>query len=369
MERKVLSAIFLLLFAGLIHAQPSSPTLDKASYSLGEGWNSVSFPSENIDFESFRQKAEENGCNLVDSDGKYLWRQTEDTWEKENTIDHGEAYYIFTEFECSFVMDQEVSYEGEFTVEESETDRFVLKRIPSSIDFGEIIDRCGLVENDEGYTTWVQRGGSPVLDLEPNWEHPLEQNSFNPTQGVYIYPESDCSITIDEEESDSETSSSDDTESSDNDETSSDDSSEEIPESSSELDVPSGWSYEGEVEPERFGVNSNGVMILEAEKCGKIYYQKQFDKGEKLEFDIGFNAENWEGLAGVWHTDSDGDLVLDDQSIDRYTVQEPSDLDLSGTIEFTQGANGSVQIGLSADPAICDEVGNAELRVNRVDNN
>lgn len=168
------------------------------------------------------------------------------------------------------------------------------------------------------------------------------------------------------ESSSSETDDTSDSSSEDSDGSSTEDTSSEIGNSSSDLSAPKGWSYEGVVEPERFGVDGSGVMVLEAEKCGKIYYEKEFEEGEQLEFDLSFVAENWEGKAGLWYTDSGGDLVLDDQSIGENTVREPSDLNREGTVEFTQGATGPVQIGFSADAAICGEVGNAELRVDRL---
>jgi hypothetical protein len=188
-------------------------------------------------------------------------------------------------------------------------------------------------------------------------------SEFGLSPGKLIDPSELNSVENPSSETDETSDSSSDTsDSSDTEDTSS-----EIGNSSSDLSAPKGWSYEGVVEPERFGVDGSGVMVLEAEKCGKIYYEKEFKEGEQLEFDLSFVAENWEGKAGLWYTGSGGDLVLDDQSIGETTVPEPSDLNREGTVEFTQGATGPVQIGFSADAAICDQVGNAELRVDRVD--
>jgi hypothetical protein len=351
MNKLMVTLIFLILLAGLAQAQPSSPTLDQASYSLEKGWNSVAFPSDEISFEDFKQKAEDNGCNLVDSDGNYLWKQDNQDWTKGNKVDHEEAYYVFTEFECSFVMDKEISEGTEFTIKDSETDRFVLKRIPSQLEFKEIIDECGLVENNEGYRTWVQTGGSPALDIDPEWEHPYEEDSFTSTQGVYIYPETDCSISIEEESS--------------SDDSDTDNSQESSDLQSVENTVWERWTDESNVDATT-GVNEDGDLIMRRKGCGKVYYEREYDEQTDINLYLEMKSDNWKGDIGVWYNDPDKEVDQGDLNFEGREIDKLSEVDFEGNIDY-RTTEDIVQVGFSAGAASCNQVDEAELTVEKLE--
>jgi hypothetical protein len=312
-------------------------------------WQMISPPVQDISIDELRQ----NGCNLVG--GPWGWDSQEQGYFFAEEMSPERGYWIKVSDACSFTQEGPPAPPEPIQLEGGSWQLVSIPAYTSVLDFNPLVDKCSMTEGGGG--PWAASSG------EYSYKEEIE-----PQKGYFIKTGSDCQLELNTEQSDSSNDDTSDSSSSDtSDSSDTEDTSSEIGNSSSDLSNPKGWSYEGAVEPERFGVDGSGVMVLEAEKCGKIYYEKRFEEGEKLEFDLSFVAENWEGKAGLWYTDSGGDLVLDDQSIGENTVREPSDLNREGTVEFTQGATGPVQIGFSADAAICDQVGNAELRVDRID--
>ncbi|MFT4867488.1 MAG: hypothetical protein ACI9LV_000081 [Candidatus Nanohaloarchaea archaeon] len=155
--------------------------------------------------------------------------------------------------------------------------------------------------------------------------------------------------------------------SSDSDSDGSESSDKEIMESSSNLGDPHGdWTYEGSVEPDRYGVNDEGKMVLEYSGCGKVYYESEYESGAAKELDVDFQAENWEGMVGVWYTDSSGNLDFKGRNVDSSDLSSSGSYKQDGTIEVTQGAAGPIQIGFSADISKCSNVGNAKMLVEEI---
>lgn len=198
MKKELLITLLVLMISGLATAQPStpeSPNLDSLKYSLEPGWNSVTVPFTDYSFNEFRVVAENNGCNMVDSNGKYFWKQQGQDYVAANDLNPEIPYYIFIDkgTGCDFTIDDSISRMEKFEVKGSELTSYTLKRIPSWVNFEEIKSKCDLSNSENGYS-WVQEGGSEKINAEIKWTHPLSSNDHDSSQGIFIYPKKTCII-------------------------------------------------------------------------------------------------------------------------------------------------------------------------------